>query len=69
MCAWEAFSSLADVPFWGYHPVCAIESVILPVAVAVKLPRYELSAESVSMTGCKSGPKRVIIIHYLRMQF
>ena len=40
--SWEAFSSLADVPFQGYHPVLAVESVILPVAVAVARYEYQL---------------------------
>ena len=40
--AWEAFSSLADVPFRGYHPVLAVESVILSVAVAVVRYEYQL---------------------------
>ena len=38
MWTWETFRSLADVPFSGILS-CAVESVILPVAVAVA--RYE----------------------------
>ena len=63
MCTWETFSSLADVLFSGILS-CAVESVILPDAVAVA--RYS-NKQKVHMAYTRdsttSGSKSVI--HYL----
>ena len=59
MCTWETNSLLDDVPFLRYHLVATVESVILPVAVAMAWYKHEL------LLGAAAQVRK---FHYLRMR-
>ena len=70
MCAWEAFSSLVDVPFWGYHPVllnrwyCQLLWSCRGTSTSYSsAQKVHVAYMRVLTTGCKRGPK--CVIHYL----